>query len=103
MIKTLVENKLHDDAQKLVSRYSSGPESQESYSIGNYIAYSNSENLTEMISKGLELWNQGYKDPEAVRILISCLEKEGADKKAKDYQEEAEHLWPDIFANFKAA
>ena len=103
MIKTLADQKLYNDAQKLVSRYSSGPDSQEAYSIGNYIAYSDSENFTEMISKGLELWNQGYKDPDAVRILIRCLEKEGADKKARDYQEEAEHLWPDIFANFKAA
>ena len=101
MIKILVKYDFYDDAQKLVSRYSSGGDSQSAYKIGKYIAYSNSPNMTEMISQGLELWNQGNKDPEAVAVLIKCLEKDGADKKAQDYKEEAEHLWPDVFAKIE--
>jgi CheY-like chemotaxis protein len=98
MIKVLVENEVHDDAQKLVSRYSNGPEDQGPYKIGNYIAYSSETNTTELISKGLELWNNGNKDPDAVRMLINALRSEGSDKKANDYLDEAQHLWPNIFA-----
>ena len=36
-----------------------------------------------------------------VCMLIKCLEKDGADKKAQDYKEEAEHLWPDVFAKIE--
>ena len=97
MIKVLVENGIHDDAQKLVSRYSNGPEDQGPYKIGNFIAYSDETNNTENISKGLELWNNGLKDPDAVRVLIKALRADGSDKKANDYFEEAQHLWPNLF------
>jgi CheY-like chemotaxis protein len=97
MIKILVEHSVYDDAEKLVSRYSSEPEDNGAYMIGNYIAYSNSTQNTERISKGLELWNNGFKDPTAMKILIASLSEDGSDKKAQQYQEEAEHLWPGEF------
>jgi CheY-like chemotaxis protein len=98
MIKLLAEYEIFDDAQKLVSRYSSDPEDKSAYMIGNYIAYSDSSNNTDMISKGLELWNSDYKDPEAAAILIKSLRKDGSTKKADEYLEEAQHLWPNIFS-----
>lgn len=102
MIKVLVENDIHDDAQKLVSRYGNSPEDQGPYKIGNFIAYSKDTNNTEKISKGLELWNNGNKDPDAVRLLIEALRADGSDKKANEYLEEAQHIWPNQFAT-KAA
>ena len=99
MIKLLVDYSVFDDAQKLVGRFASGPEAQAAYSIGNYIAYSDSDNTTELISKGLELWNNGHKDPVAVKILIDSLNKDGSSKKAQEYLEEAIHLWPNTFSD----
>ena len=101
MIKLLVEYNVFDDAQKLVSRYDTNPEDQGSYMIGSYIANSNSSNNTEIISKGLELWNNGHKDPVAMRVLIDALRKDGNSKKADEYLEEAEHLWPNEFGALK--
>ena len=105
MIKLLVENGLFDDAQKLVSRYATDPEDKGSYMIGSYIANSNSENITEVISKGLELWNNGHKDSTSMKILITSLRKDGNDKKANEYLDEAQHVWPSEFSadSLKAA
>lgn len=100
MIKLLTGYSIFADAQKLASRFGTGPEDSASYMIGTYIANAPDIPTTERITKGLELWNNGNKDPDATRILINALKEDGADKKAQDYQEEAEHLWPD---EFKAA
>ena len=103
MIKLLVEHKVYDDAQKLVSRYQSKPEDKPFYMIGKFIAYSNSENLTEKISAGLELWNGGIKDPDAMKLLIEYLRADGSDQKADEYLEEAKYLWPKSFAGMVKA
>lgn len=105
MIKTLAEYKYFDDAQKLVSRYSSSPEDSLAYKLGNFIAYSSTIDITARISEGLDLWNNGIKDPDAMKILINSLYEDGSNKKAEQYLEEAQHLWPDIFkkSSMKAA
>lgn len=99
MIKLLVDYSYFDDAQRLVSRYSSKPEDTDHYKIGNFIAYSNTIEVTARISEGLELWNNGIKDPAAVKILISSLKENGSAKKAEQYLEEALHLWPNLYSN----
>ena len=58
---------------------------------------------TERISKVLDLFNKGYKHPYATKILINSLSQEGSEKKANEYLEEAEHLWPDDFKSFVKA
>lgn len=104
MIKVLAEYKFFDDAQKLVSRYSSRPEDANAYKLGNFIAYSNTVEIRARISEGLDLWNNGIKDPMAMKITIDALREDGSDKKAEQYLEEAQHVWPDIFkASLKEA
>ena len=97
MIKVLCEYNYFDEAQKLVSRYSSKPEDTNAYKLGNYIAYSNTIAATARISEGLELWNNGIKDQTAMKILIDSLYEDGSDQKAQQYLEEAQHLWPNSF------
>lgn len=57
----------------------------------------------QKISNGLEIWNKGFKDPLAMKILIKTLREDGADKKADEYQEEAHHIWPQEFSMPKPA
>lgn len=44
----------------------------------------------------MELFNNGHKDPLAADYLIKALRKDG-NKKADEYLEEAQFLWPDDF------
>lgn len=97
MIKVLVEQNVFDDAQKLMSRFGSNPADKSSYMVSNYLAYFNTYGVTEKISHGLELWNNGHKDPASVKYLIDSLREDNNDKKADEYLEEANHLWPDLF------
>lgn len=98
-IELLVENNGSEEALKVLSRFSSEAEDDSSYQISSYLANYSSMNPTERISGGLQLFNNGHKHPLCVRFLIESLKAEGSDSKAKQYQEEAEHLWPEIFAS----
>lgn len=97
MIKILVQYEFFDDAQKLLVRFPSGGGDQEDYLISTYLSESNQLNPTEKTSRGLDLYNKGIRDPECVRIMIDSLTLLGSDKKARNYLEEAVHLWPDLF------
>jgi CheY-like chemotaxis protein len=97
MVITLVENNVHEDAQKLLSRFGSGADDESDYLISSYLANSADMEVTEKISKGMELFNKGHKHPDCVTILIDSLREDGSDKKANDFQEEANHTWPDLF------
>lgn len=101
MIKVLFEHNKFDDAQKLVSRYSSSPEDANAYKLGNFIAYSNTVDNTARVSEGLDLWNNGVQDPVAVKILIDSLVEDGSMKKAENYLDEARHLWPKQFSDYE--
>ncbi len=103
MILLLVQNGIYPEAQKLVSRFTMGEDNKADYEICTYLADSNSMANTERISKGLDLFNKGYKHPHATKILINSLKQDGNAKKAAEYLEEAEHLWPDDFISFKLA
>jgi CheY-like chemotaxis protein len=103
MIVELIKNEIYDDAQKIVGRIPSGSEFKNDYDVANYLAYSNSMSATELVSLGLEIFNKGKRDPICTRILIDALKKTGSDKKAQEYEEEAQHLWPDIFKKTKQA
>lgn len=101
MIVLLVENNIYPEAQKLVSRFSTGNDNKADYEICSFLASSNSMANTERISMGLDLFNKGYKHPHATKILINSLFQEGNEKKALEYLEEAEHLWPEDFKSFQ--
>ncbi len=98
MIKLLSEYEHHDDAQKLIARFGSKPDDEAIFKISNFLAYTNTLSSTEKVSQGLELWNNGIKDPESMKITIQALRDEGSDKKADEYLEEANHQWPTIFS-----
>ena len=97
MILLLVDYNIFSDAQKLLARFSNDPNDKSSYLISSYVANSEGMDNTEKISKGMELFNNGHKHHVAVSILIGALEKDEKFKKAAEYREEAEHIWPEIF------
>lgn len=97
IITLLVQYSIFNDAQKILSRFSNDPESESDYLISSFLANSHEMTTTEKISKGLELYNNGHKDPMCMSFLIDALKEDGSDKKAQEYLEEAQHLWPDIF------
>lgn len=96
MITLLVEYGIYDDAQKLLNRFDGGDD-QTTYMISSFLAESNNLNSVEKVSRGLELYNKGMKDPLCTDIMIKAMIAEGADKKAQDYLEEAALLWPNKF------
>lgn len=96
MIVSLVENQFFEESLALLKRMNSANE--EAYEISSFLANFESLDLATKISNGLEIWNKGFKHPLAVRLLIGALKEDGSDKKAKEYQEEAHHLWPDEFS-----
>lgn len=97
MIVTLVENEVHEDAQKILARFGSGPEDESDYLTSTYLANSIDMDVTQRISGGMELFNKGHKDPQCTTILIDSLREDGSDKKANEFHEEASHTWPDLF------
>jgi hypothetical protein len=101
MIILLVENDIYPEAQKLLRRFSMGGDNKADYEICSFLASSKSMANTERISTGLDLFNKGYKHPHATKILINSLFQEGNEKKALEYLEEAEHLWPEDFKSFQ--
>jgi CheY-like chemotaxis protein len=101
MIILLVENDIYPDAQKLLSRFTMGADNKEDYEICSYLADSNTMANTERISTGLDLFNKGYKHPSTTKILIDSLFEGGSEKKALEYLEEAQHLWPVEFKSFE--
>jgi hypothetical protein len=103
IIVLLVEYNIFQDAQKMLSRFTNEPEDDSDFQIASYLANSSDMNTTEKISKGLELYNNGHKHPLCMQFLISALKADGADKKAEQYLEEAQHMWPKIFSEETSA
>lgn len=103
MIINLVENEIYLDAQKLVNRFASSDENVADYEISSYIAHSGNASPTDLVSQGLELFNKGFKHPMSTRIMIEAMRKAGSDKKAEEYLDEAQHLWPEEFGGNKKA
>ena len=95
MIASLVENKIFTEALDLLKRMSTDDE--EAYEVSSFLANSDSMDLSAKISNGLEVWNKGFRDPLAVKILVAALREDGSDKKAAEYEEEAAHQWPEHF------
>ncbi|MAZ47830.1 MAG: hypothetical protein CME65_04665 [Halobacteriovoraceae bacterium] len=96
MITSLVQNQFFDDSLALLKRMNSDDE--EAYEISSFLANSDSMDLAQKISNGLDIWNKGFKDPYAMKVLIQALKEDGSDKKAQEYLEEAHHIWPDEFS-----
>lgn len=96
MIKSLSSYGFYEDCKSMLKRFSKDNESIADYMISTYLAHLDEMNNTERISQGLELFNNGHKDPMAADIMIKALYKEG-NKRADEYLEEAQHLWPDKF------
>lgn len=103
MIIELVQNQIFPDAKKLVTRFSSDEENIADYEIASFLANTDEMSPTDLISKGLELFNKGYKHPLSTKLVIDAMFSTGSAKKAQDYLEEASHLWPDDFKNYKKA
>ncbi len=101
MVVTFVENNIFKDAQKLLIRFRVDSDSKSDYELCQFLAESSDMNNKEKISKALDLFNRDNKHPLATKILITSLFKEGSEKKAEEYLEEALHLWPEIFEKYK--
>lgn len=102
MIGKLVEEKMYEEAQEVLQRFSAGSEGQESFMISKYLAASGNMTINEKVSAGLELFNKGFKDPQAASVMIDALYK-AESKKAPEYLEEALRLWPEDFKPPKSA
>tara|TARA_Y100000768_G_scaffold388083_2_gene382036 strand:+ start:4900 stop:6201 length:1302 start_codon:yes stop_codon:yes gene_type:complete len=98
VVSLLVEHEIYEDAQKILPRFSNEKEDEFAYKVSSYLANNNDMDNPERIAKGQELFNNGLKDPQCLLFLIRALRAEGLDKKAQQYSEEAEYLFPDYFA-----
>lgn len=101
VIGKYVEENMYSEAQAALKRYPAGSEGSESHSVSKYLANSGSMSLDEKISGGLDLFNKGFKDLQAVTLLIDALFESGSNK-ARRYLEEARLLWPDEFQAYGA-
>lgn len=101
MIVTLVENNIYKDAQKLVNRFTVGEETRLDYELCQFLAKSSDMQPKDRINKGMELFNNNNRHPLATKILIDTLYKDNSEKKADEYLEEAQHIWPDHFERYK--
>ncbi len=101
MIETLVENNIFHEAKKLLGRFAVNDSNRQQFEICQFLADSASMSNKDRIAKGLELFNRNNKHPMAVRILINSLYKDGSEKKAEQYLDEAKHLWPESFEKYK--
>lgn len=97
MVISLVENNCNDDAKNIVGRFDFEDRKSTDYIISNYLAFFNEMPLNVRVSNGLEIINQGHKNPLVMRYLIDSLIEADALKKADQYMDEANHLWPDLF------
>ena len=97
MIISLVENEIFEKARDLLSRFDIDSYGSHDYGVSSFLANSNEMTDIEIISKGSELFNKGFKHPLCAKYLIDSLEKEKAFKKARNYREEASYIWPDLF------
>tara|TARA_B100001971_G_scaffold129103_1_gene119140 strand:- start:197846 stop:199144 length:1299 start_codon:yes stop_codon:yes gene_type:complete len=96
MIKELVKYNFYTESKSMLKRFPNDNENVADYMISSYLANLDEMNTTERISRGMELFNNGHKDPLAADYLIKALRKDG-NKKADEYLEEAQFLWPDDF------
>ena len=98
MIKELVKYNSFTESKAMLKRFPNDNDNDNvaDYMVSNYLANLDEMNTTERISRGMELFNNGYKDPMAADFLIQALFKDG-NKRADEYLEEAQYLWPDEF------
>tara|TARA_Y100000780_G_scaffold132772_1_gene119420 strand:- start:132279 stop:133583 length:1305 start_codon:yes stop_codon:yes gene_type:complete len=96
MIIKYVEEKMFPEAQEVLRRYPTDTGDQTGYMVSTYLANSSDMSIDELVSSGLELFNNGHRHPLAAEILIQALYKSGS-KKADQYLEEALHDWPEKF------
>ena len=101
LVKKYVEEKMHTEALDLLKRYPREERNQSGFLVSSYLAKSNQMSVTERVSGGLELFNNGHKDPMAMKVLLQALISVGSQEKAKQYFEEAQFEWPDIFKDSK--
>lgn len=97
MIISFAENDMYSDAKSLMGRFDFESQDSYDYVISNYLAYYDDMSANERISGALELHNNGQKHPLVMSYLIKTLRDEDMDKKADQYFEEANHIWPDKF------
>lgn len=93
----LVENNFFEDAKSIVKRFDFEDQKSSDYVISNYLAYYDDMSVNDRVSQGLDLHNNGHKHPLVMRYLIDSLHASDSGKKASQYLEEANHLWPDLF------
>lgn len=96
VIAKYAEEGMFAEAQEALKRFPAGSEGTDAYAVSKYLANSGAMGATERVSHGQELFNKGFKDPLATRILIKALKETGSSK-AQRYIEEARLLWPDEF------
>lgn len=96
MITKYAEEKMFAEAEEILQRFPTSTRDDEHFLVSNYIAKSGSMSTDEKASSGLELFNNGHKDPVAARIMIDSLFRAGS-KRASEYLDEALRLWPDEF------
>ena len=100
MITKYVEEKMYAEAKEVLKRYPTDIENQSWYLVSRYLAHSSDMTVNQLVSDGLELFNNGHEDPLAAEIMIKALFNSGS-KKAQHYLDEAKHKWPEIFGNLK--
>ena len=98
MIVKYVEENMYSEAQEVLKRFPTDTGDQTGYMVSSYLANSSDMSNDELVSYGLELFNNGHLDPLAAEITIKALYRSGSNK-AEQYLEEAVHKWPDIFKN----
>lgn len=102
MVGKFVEERMFDEAGDVLKRYPAGSDQDEAFLVSKYLAFSGRMSVAEKVSAGLELFNNGLRDPQAAAIMVEALFEAGSNK-AQEYLEESQGLWPEDFRAPKAA
>lgn len=97
LVVKLAQEGCFPSAQEVLKRFSAQDHETEAYKISDYVANIKDMSPTEQAGKGLELFNAGIKDPDAMKFTLKALKNSQSNKYAQ-YLEEAVNEWPDIFS-----
>lgn len=94
IIEALAQNEIYDLSKKIMSRFPSGTVGSSEYEIAHFLSSIDELNNNEIIDRGSQLFNKGFKNFQAMKILVNALKEEGHETKVEDYLFEMKKTWP---------
>ncbi len=87
MIESLIEYKMIEEAQKVLTRFDSDEKMTQDYSISEFLIQSETESNDKIVQKGVELINDGCDNYQCLKVLLKCyLKNQHSDKADEIYQ-----------------